>query len=74
MTIQRVKTLIDIKEGSVIIITGDTLNKEAVKVQEVKISEQDGVEIIFDKKQNKFFNLGMFLSGKSWVKDCWIII
>lgn len=73
MELKEVKTLTDIKQGDTIIITGDTLKNEPVKAQIVKVTEQDGTEIIFDKKNNRFFNLGMFLEGKSWVKDCKVV-
>ena len=73
MELKKVTQLTDIKEGDTIVITGDTLKNEPVKVAKVKVSESDGVEVIFDLKKNRFFNLGMFLSGKSWVKECSVI-
>jgi hypothetical protein len=73
MNLKEVKLLTDLKEGDTIIITGDNLKCEPLKVQMVKVSEQDGVEIIFNKKKNLFFNLGMYLEGKSWVKECMVI-
>jgi len=42
---------------------------EAFKAEMVKVSESDGTEIILSLKENKYFNLGMYLKGKSWVKD-----
>lgn len=74
MELKEVKTITDIKQGDTLIITGDTLKNEPVKAQIVKVSNNDGTEIIFDKKQNRFFNLGMYLEGKSWVKDVKIVI
>jgi Icc-related predicted phosphoesterase len=68
-----VKTITDIKEGDMLIITGDTLKNEPVKVQIVKVSINNGTEIIFDKKMNRYFNLGMYLQGDSWVKELKII-
>jgi len=68
-----VKELTDIKEGDTICITGDTLKAEPFKVQKVKVSESDGTEIIFDMKMNRYFNLGMYLNGYSWVKEVIII-
>ena len=73
MELKDVKTLTDIKQGDTIIITGDVLKNEPFKAQIVKVSETDGTEIIFDKKMNRFFNLGMYLEGKSWVKDCKVV-
>ena len=73
MELKKVTQLTDIKEGDTIVITGDVLKNEPVKVAKVKVSESDGVEVIFDLKKNRFFNLGMFLSNKSWVKECSVI-
>lgn len=69
----KVKKLTDIKEGDVICITGDGLICEPFKAQKVKVSENDGTEVIFDLKMNRFFNIGMYLEGKSWVKEVVII-
>lgn len=74
MELKDVKTLTDIKQGDAIILTGDDICNEAVKVQMVKVSKVDGTEIIFDKKQNRFFNLGMYLEGVSWVKECKLLV
>jgi ASC-1-like (ASCH) protein len=74
MELREVKKLTDINQGDMIIITGDVFKCELVKVKKIKISEKDGVEIIFNKKKNLFFNLGMYLDGKSWVKECVKII
>lgn len=73
MELIKVEKLTDIKEGDTICVTGDILNSEPFKVQMVKVSETDGTEIIIDKKRNRYFNLGMYLEGKSWVKDVIII-
>jgi len=70
MELKDLKTLTVIIQGDNIIITCDILKNETFKAQLVKVSETDGTEIIFDKKMNRFFNLGMYLEGKSWVKDC----
>lgn len=74
MELKDVKSLTDIKEGDTIIITGDDMINEPVKVQKVKMSAGDGTEIIFDLRMNRFFNLGMYLEGKSWVKECKVIV
>ena len=49
------------------------MKNEPVKAQIVKVSESDGTEIIFDKKMNRFFNLGMYLKGSSWVKELKVV-
>ena len=73
MEVIEVKNITDIVEGDTICITGDYLIVEPFKVQMVKVTETDGTEIIFDKKKNRYFNLGMYLEGKSWVKEVVII-
>lgn len=74
MELKEVKTITDIKQGDTLILTGDTLKNEPVKAQIVKVTPNDGTEIIIDKKQNRFFNLGMYLEGKSWVKELKVVI
>lgn len=74
MNLKTVETLTDIKQGDTLIITGYTLKNEPVKAQIVKVSENDGTEIIFDKKMNRFFNLGMYLKGSSWVKELKVVV
>jgi Icc-related predicted phosphoesterase len=74
MELKEVKTLTDIKEDDTIVITGDVLKNETFKVQKVICSESNGTEIVFDKKKNRFFNLGMYLQGKSWVKECKVLV
>lgn len=74
MELKEVKTITDIRQGDSLIITGDTLNNEPVKAQIVKVSQGDGTEIIIDRKQNRFFNLGMYLQGKSWVKEVKVVV
>ena len=74
MELKEVKTITDIKQGDTLIVTGVTLKNEPVKAQIVKVTPNDGTEIIIDKKQNLFFNLGMYLEGKSWVKEVKVVI
>jgi hypothetical protein len=74
MELREVKTITDIKQGDTLIVTGDTLKNESVKAQIVKVTPNDGTEIIIDKKKNRFFNLGMYLEGKSWVKELKVIV
>ena len=73
MKLINVTKIDQIKKGDTIVITGDTLKAEPVKAQIVKVSEHDGTEIIIDKKMNRYFNIGMYLKGDSWVKDLAII-
>lgn len=73
MNLLNVTTLNDIKTGDTLIITGDSLVNEPVKNVTVKITPHDGTEVIISKKENRFFNLGMYLKGKSWVKEVKIL-
>lgn len=73
MKLKKVKKITDIKQGDTIILTGYKYKNEPFKAIIVKVTPQDGTEIIIDKKNNHFFNLGMYLEGKSWVKDVRIV-
>lgn len=73
MKLKKVTKIDDIKQGDTLILTGDYYKNEALKAQIVKVSESDGTEIIIHKKENRFFNLGMYLEGKSWVKELCVI-
>ncbi len=73
MELVEVKTLTNIQVGDTIVITGHPLKNKAVEVLEVKVTEQDGTEIIYNRQQNYYFNLGMYLDGRSWVKDIKIL-
>ncbi len=74
MELKDVKTITDIKQGDTLIVTGDTLKNEAVKAQIVKVSPNDGTEVIIDRKNNRYFNLGMYLEGNSWVKELKVVV
>ena len=68
-----VTTLNDIKPGDNLVISGDGVDFQFFKVKKVKVTEIDGTEIILDIRKNKFFNLGMYLEGKSWVRKLVVI-
>lgn len=74
MNLKTVETIDDIKQGDMLVVTGDTLMNEPVKAQIVKVSDGDGTEVIIDKRRNRFFNLGMYLRGQSWVKEVKVIV
>lgn len=74
MELKEVKALTDIKQGDTLIVTGDTLKNEPVKAQIVKVSHSDGTEVIIDRKKNRYFNLGMYLKGESWVKELKVVV
>ena len=72
MLFSPVTTKEDIKKGDLILIdNGSGVQAETVKT--VLENSLDGVEIIIDKKKNKYFNLKMYLSGESWVKELFVV-
>lgn len=73
MKLTPVTTIADIKIGDKIIISGKEYDGEPFRVQNVKVSDRDGTEIIINKKMNIYFNLGMYLKGESWVNECQIL-
>lgn len=73
MRLKTVDSINSIKQGDTLIITGDSFINKPVKAQIVKVSTSDGVEVIFNKGQNKYFNVGMYLKGESWVKEVCIL-
>lgn len=73
MELIKVKNITDIKENDLICITGDTLIAEPYKVRKIKVSKTDGTEVIFDIKNNRYFNVQMYLDGNSWVEEVVII-
>jgi len=68
MKTRYISSLTDINQGDQLVISNGK-ELEAFKAEMVKVSESDGTEIILSLKENKYFNLGMYLKGKSWVKD-----
>lgn len=57
-----------LKAGDVVLID-DGKNTFPACVKEVINSKADGEEVILTKSSNKFFNVDMYLDGKSWVKN-----
>ena len=72
MELKKVTKIDDIKQGDTMILTGDVYTNEPLKAKIVKVSG-DGTEIIIHPKENRYFNLGMYLKGKSWVKELSVI-
>lgn len=73
MKLKQVLKIDDIKQGDTLIVNGDGMYHEPVKALIVKVSEH-GTEVIIDKKRNRYFNLGMYLEGKSWVKEVSVVV
>lgn len=72
MQIEQVTKVDQIKEGDLLLISDGNEITHA-KAQKVKVTDHDGTEVIFDKRKNKYFNVGMYLNGESWVKDVCIV-
>ena len=68
MQIKNLTRIDQIRQGDALLISDGKKITPAMAL-EVKVSEYDGTEVIFDDKHNKFFNVGMYLEGKSWAKD-----
>lgn len=72
MKLTPVTEIDQIKEGDALAIY-DGKTVITVKAQMVKVSEHDGTEVIYNRKKNHFFNVGMYLDGKSYVKEVAIV-
>lgn len=72
MQIEQLKEHGQIKKGDLLLISD---GREIIhsKAMLVKVTEYDGEEIIFNLRKNKYFNVGMYLNGESWVKDVRIV-
>lgn len=72
MFIKQVTTKDDLIKGDIILID-DGSQVFAEKVQSVKVTAQDGIEIIYNSRKNKYFDLGMYINSESWVKDLRVV-
>ncbi len=72
MHIEPLVKIDQIETGDLLLID-DGIGITHAKAQRVKVSEHDGTEVIFNLRKNKFFNVGMYLDGKSWAKDVRIV-
>lgn len=64
----------DIHENDILVMVDAKGNISTSTAQKIKTSKSDGVEVIYDLRNNKFFNLGMYLEGKSYVKQLYTLI
>ena len=70
--INEVTHIDQIKQGDRLIFTdGKSVFQESAKL--VKKTSYDGVEVIYKKKANKYFNVGMYLKNESWVKKLYVV-
>jgi hypothetical protein len=59
------------KGDQLVIFDGEKITM--AEAQQVKVTNHDGTEVIFNLRKNKYFNLGWHLEGRSWAKDIKII-
>lgn len=65
-TIYQQPSEFDIKKGDILIFVNRKYkHQKIITVEEVKISDVDGIEIIYDLKRNWYFNYSMYLKGTS---------
>lgn len=64
-------SILDLKKGDTILIVGKSYNDEVMEVEQIKSTSYDGIEVILNSKSNLYFNLNMYLDGKSWVNQCY---
>jgi ribosomal protein L14E/L6E/L27E len=72
MQIEPLVKIDQVQEGDLLLIS-DGRELTHAKAQRVKVSERDGTEVIFNLRKNKYFNVGMYLDGKSWAKDVRVV-
>ena len=72
MIFEKLEKIDQIKQFDNLVIS-DGVSIILAKANVIKISDYDGTEVIFDVRYNKYFNVGMYLDGKSWAKEIFII-
>lgn len=72
MNIEPLNRIDQIEEGDGLVIS-DGVMLVMTTAKKVKVSDYDGTEVIFDERRNKFFNVGMYLEGKSWAKEVRVV-
>lgn len=66
-----------IEKGTMLLINGSYGDGQLIQlytIQSVKRTKIGGAEIVLDVKKNSFFYLDLYLDGKSWVRDAYIVI
>lgn len=72
MIFEKLEKIDQIKQFDNLVIS-DGVSITLAKANVIKISDYDGTEVIFDVRYNKYFNVGIYLDGKSWAKEIFII-
>jgi hypothetical protein len=72
MQIEPLAAIDQIKRGDGLLIS-DGKELTVATALRVKVTDYDGTEVIFNLRKNKYFNVGMYLEGKSWAKDVRVV-
>ena len=56
-----------------LLLISDGFRVFEARAKEIKTTDQDGVEVIYNKSKNHYFNVGLYLAGKSSAKDVQIV-
>lgn len=72
MEIEPLVAIDQIKRGDGLLIS-DGRELTVATALRVKVTDYDGTEVIFNLRKNKYFNVGMYLEGKSWAKDVRVV-
>lgn len=72
MQIEPLTKIDQVRPGDTLLIS-DGNEITATTAKRVKVTDYDGTEVIFDLRRNKYFNVGMYLEGKSWAKDVRVV-
>lgn len=72
MQIEPLTKIDQVIQGDVLLIS-DGKGITPAKAEIVKVYKSGGVEVIFNKRENKYFNVGLYLEGKSWAKDVRVV-
>lgn len=73
MQIEPLTRIDQIKPGDALLISdGERVISTTAKLV-LDVGGSVGTEVVFNRKRNKYFNVGMYLSGRSWAKDVRVV-
>lgn len=71
MQIEPLTKIDQIREGDLMLISD---GKEIIQATAFIVNAyEDGTDVIFNVKRNKYFNIRMYLEGVSWARDIRIV-
>jgi hypothetical protein len=73
MKLEPLLAIDQIKTGDILLIK-DSCQIIPTTAKIVKVSDHDGTEVIINIELNKYFNVGMYLAGKSWAKEVFVVL